>query len=1073
MKHISLFIICLFIEVASFSQINNYNYISTRNYIQAYAGDFLEVIHYYDELGRPIEKVQKAFTPQGKDLVSTTLYDGMGREWQNWLPAPSANTDGSFVDVENFKSSQISFHADTKPFSQTNFELSPGNRITGLTGAGQLWHSQQRKDSTIFSTNVSTEVKHFYVNSQGQLVINSYYPEASLYKTTTLDADGKPGTEFRDKSGRTVVKSSTSDVNTALVYNELNQLCYVLPPKAYDAFSGNTTIADSHDELKKYAYLYRYDSRGNCIAKRLPGCEWVYMVYDKANRMVLSQDGNMRNKPIEQWMITKYDGLGRVAVTGITSSLNNSSHQDLIQTYANDSVIETYANGVYTNSKFPDATPLILNYYDSYEFVSSHPALGYAAKSGYDTPHSSANGLLTGKRTYLLDGSGQYTVTALYYDYRALLVQSRSTNHLGGYDFTYNQYNFAGLLTQSHKEHSIPAQSTITELYVYQYDRAGRLITTNYKLNNTPAVIVAANTYDELGRITEKKRHDNTDSEEFEYTIRNWPKRIKSGTFEQKLYYNDELPQGAVPCYNGNIAYSTWTYDNQTRGYQYYYDALNRLTSAYYDLHDELFSYDKHGNIITLARMGNDGDMDNLQFDYTGNQINWIFDDAGSWNIYNLKEYTERNNSLVNPGVEFFYDDNGNLVTDYDRDIVTIRYNLLNLPDTIQFHNGNQIVHRYDASGRRLSTRYATIYFQLAQPLNQGEVVYGIDVCYEDNVTIAGNDYVGNIEYYTFRYFDYDLSEVPVESHLANKVYFDQGYIQGFRLVHSTPRYYYFRHDQLGNIREVWAAAYIRYGQTKPAATVQRIQYYPSGLPWKNNDTYSPIGQNRKYNGKEFVEMHGLNEYDSEARWYYPAIMRTTTMDPLAEKYYSISPYAWCGNNPVKFVDPDGRKIKFANNISAEFKSQFSTTVKFMRDKGTDGLISSIHKDKGTIYIAEGNGKSYFDRKTNTIYWDPGLGVLTTNGTIISPATVLNHEADHANQKLKNPEQLAKDVNTKDSQYKNAEEKRVITGSEQETAKKHGEIKENEETRTDHKGTMYETKTSTSTEGKYEVIVEP
>jgi len=252
--------------------------------------------------------------------------------------------------------------------------------------------------------------------------------------------------------------------------------------------------------------------------------------------------------------------------------------------------------------------------------------------------------------------------------------------------------------------------------------------------------------------------------------------------------------------------------------------------------------------------MGNDGDMDNLQFDYTGNQIKWIFDDAGNWNIYNLKEYTERNNSLVNPGVEFFYDDNGNLVTDYDRDIVTIRYNLLNLPDTIQFRNGNQIVHRYDASGRRLSTRYVTIYFQLAQPLNQGEVVSGIDVCYEDNVSIVGNDYVENIEYYTARYFDYDLSEVPVESYLANKIYFDQGYIQGFRLVHSTPRYYYFRHDQLGNIREVWVAAYIRYGQTKPAATVQRLQYYPSGLPWKENDTYSPSGQNRKYNGKEFVE---------------------------------------------------------------------------------------------------------------------------------------------------------------------------------------------------------------------------
>ncbi len=59
--------------------------------------------------------------------------------------------------------------------------------------------------------------------------------------------------------------------------------------------------------------------------------------------------------------------------------------------------------------------------------------------------------------------------------------------------------------------------------------------------------------------------------------------------------------------------------------------------------------------------------------------------------------------------------------------------------------------------------------------------------------------------------------------------------------------------------------------------------------------------------------MHGLDEYDSEARWYYPAIMRTTTIDPMAEKYYSISPYAWCGNNPVRYVDPFGMSSEDAN----------------------------------------------------------------------------------------------------------------------------------------------------------------
>ena len=61
------------------------------------------------------------------------------------------------------------------------------------------------------------------------------------------------------------------------------------------------------------------------------------------------------------------------------------------------------------------------------------------------------------------------------------------------------------------------------------------------------------------------------------------------------------------------------------------------------------------------------------------------------------------------------------------------------------------------------------------------------------------------------------------------------------------------------------------------------------------------------YNGKEFIEAHGLNEYDSQARRYYATIMRTTTVDPMAESNYHISPYAWCGNNPIRHIDEDGQ----------------------------------------------------------------------------------------------------------------------------------------------------------------------
>jgi RHS repeat-associated protein len=57
------------------------------------------------------------------------------------------------------------------------------------------------------------------------------------------------------------------------------------------------------------------------------------------------------------------------------------------------------------------------------------------------------------------------------------------------------------------------------------------------------------------------------------------------------------------------------------------------------------------------------------------------------------------------------------------------------------------------------------------------------------------------------------------------------------------------------------------------------------------------------YNGKEFVEIGGLDEYDSQFRYYYPALVRTDTPDPHAENYYSVSPYSWCGGNYVSRID--------------------------------------------------------------------------------------------------------------------------------------------------------------------------
>jgi RHS repeat-associated protein len=69
-----------------------------------------------------------------------------------------------------------------------------------------------------------------------------------------------------------------------------------------------------------------------------------------------------------------------------------------------------------------------------------------------------------------------------------------------------------------------------------------------------------------------------------------------------------------------------------------------------------------------------------------------------------------------------------------------------------------------------------------------------------------------------------------------------------------------------------------------------------------------------KYGNKELDEMNGLNLYDFLARGYDPAIGRFMSIDPLAEKYYSISPYAYCANNPVNNIDPTGMDYLYAND---------------------------------------------------------------------------------------------------------------------------------------------------------------
>ena len=107
-------------------------------------------------------------------------------------------------------------------------------------------------------------------------------------------------------------------------------------------------------------------------------------------------------------------------------------------------------------------------------------------------------------------------------------------------------------------------------------------------------------------------------------------------------------------------------------------------------------------------------------------------------------------------------------------------------------------------------------------------------------------------------------------------------------------------YDRLGSVRSV---------ADEDGNVLQQNLYYARGGAWGDVCT-APDFQSYKYCGKYLDRKHGLDLYDYGARLYDPAAAFWTSPDPLCEKYYNISPYAFCNNNPVTFIDPDGRKWK-------------------------------------------------------------------------------------------------------------------------------------------------------------------
>jgi RHS repeat-associated protein len=333
------------------------------------------------------------------------------------------------------------------------------------------------------------------------------------------------------------------------------------------------------------------------------------------------------------------------------------------------------------------------------------------------------------------------------------------------------------------------------------YDDLGRLVKTEKKVSNTLVAsgampsewtVVGEQVYDKLGQLAQKKlgRVKNTDGTysnnpietlAYEYNIRGWMlgvnRNFAKSTSSITNYFGFDLgydktdisPSGgssigsyATAQYNGNINGATWKSigDQEIRKFDFSYDAVNRLTAADFNQYTSGFnknagidfsvsglSYDANGNILTMQQKGWKGfssiTIDNLLYNYAGsnkllNVIDASNDTQTKLGDFRTSALHPNSGSKNNSTVDYTYDVNGNMVKDYNKDMVNytgadgVEYNYLNLVSKVTVKkdgssNKGTIEYVYDAGGAKLK-KIVTEGSVVTTTLYSGGGVYRNDV---------------------------------------------------------------------------------------------------------------------------------------------------------------------------------------------------------------------------------------------------------------------------------------------------------------------------------------------------------
>ncbi|WP_343672642.1 DUF6443 domain-containing protein [Chitinophaga sp.] len=450
-------------------------------------------------------------------------------------------------------------------------------------------------------------------------------------------------------------------------------------------------------------------------------------------------------------VLNEYDGSSEYKASNsiiLTTGFNTGDGAEM------DTYLDTTTAGstitVETTNSLPSIntaalTPLTYTFYDNYNFngklayVSSDFSKPEAGSNPYpetlsSVPSGNTKGMVTGGKVRVL-GTNQWLTTTNYYNDKGRMIQVVSDNHAGGKDVLTTLYDFNGKILSTYLRHKNPlsnATAQTTLLTVMTYDNGGRLVSTLKRINDNTAndKIIAANTYYELGQLQRKRLNaagsSQLDSLTYHYNIRGWIAGINkayvnststTNWFGEEVAYDNGFTANQI---NGNIAGVKWKSQSNgiPRSYGFSFDKVNRLTQADFTQQNtpgdtwkadkmnftvKYMTYDANGNINSMHQEGMDGikliNVDQLKYTYQGgtNKLIAVKDTAVTTGA-KLGDFTDGSN-ITN---EYVYDGNGNIISDANRGISSITYNLLNLPATVVVTGKGTVTYLYDAAGTKL-----------------------------------------------------------------------------------------------------------------------------------------------------------------------------------------------------------------------------------------------------------------------------------------------------------------------------------------------------------------------------------